>query len=338
MRSWPAIASLALLGCFPDWSSLDPSDADASTTSSAGGSSTGSPGGAGGVGQGAGGAAVGGAGGNGGAGGAEPLGPWSAPEVVAELADPEDDDDPSLTADGLEVYINTRRGGTANKTDIYVSTRPTRDSTWSTPVPVAELNSPQSETNHTVSPDGLTIWFLSARDNPMTGQHLLYRATRPNRNDTFADITVATELQQQGIRDVAGITHDGLTLVGHGTGPGVMTNDMYLLTRASTADPWGTKALIDEVNSPDGESEGWLHPAGIVLMMTSDRMGSLGQADLWTATRASIRDPFEAPFNEMILSSDVQDSDPTMTEDLRYMMFVRPLGPDGEREIYFSER
>src|SRR5262245_23929212 len=84
-----------------------------------------------------------------------PLGPWSAPTPFPELTAPGTAlDDPTLTADMLEIYFNSNRSG---NDDIWMSTRSTTSSVWNDPTLVAELNTISRESDPEVSYDGLVI-------------------------------------------------------------------------------------------------------------------------------------------------------------------------------------
>jgi len=333
-----ALSCLALLGCFPNWDSLDPSlgSGNGGTGAVGGGTSTGvgGDGGSGGTMTGIGGGGVGG-GAGGGEGGMEPLGPWSTPKIVAALSHPADDDDPTITADGLELYFDSRRNG-GTEDDIWVTTRSGRTEPWTTPTIVSELNSPLSDGNHTVSPDGLTMWIQSNRDDA-TSSAIMYVATRTSRAATWSTPIPADDLNASNIRDVAGVTWDGLTMVGDAPMSGV-ASEMVQLVRASTSQSWGAAVPLAELNSSGSDSEGWLHPDGTHVAFGSNRMGGLGSGDIYVSSRASLSDPFDAPMNVMELNSSSSESDITMTEDRRYVLFARPVGPNGEREIFEASR
>lgn len=336
MRHWLlAIVSLCTLGCFPDWDLLDPSNG-AGTAGNGGVSSTGGggTGGVGGTNSGVGGTTSG-VGGSEGGGGMEPLGPWSDPEIVVELAHPEDDDDPSLTADGLELFFNSHRNGNGTGADIWVSKRATRDDTWGAPELVVELSSPETETNHTVSPDGLTIWFLSDRVDPTAGSEM-FISTRPDRDSPWSTPVVETNLQSQNVNDVGGVTSDALMLFGHLSVMG--SPDLVVLARTTTNEPWGDALPIDELNTDSGDSECWLHPNGTVVFFGSNRDGTLGSTDLWSSTRDAIDQPWGRAVNETALNTTTTDSDPTLTPDLRYILIARPVPPDGKRELFAASR
>jgi hypothetical protein len=62
----------------------------------------------------------------------------------------------SLTIDGLTIYYGSNN-------DIWRATRPNLSAPFASPAPVTELNSTSVEREPHISPDGLTIFFTSAR-------------------------------------------------------------------------------------------------------------------------------------------------------------------------------
>src|SRR5262245_39511575 len=72
---------------------------------------------------------------------AAPTDRWGAPVRVAELSSTESDQTPSVSLDGLTIWFTSSRPGSKRGDNIWVSTRPTRSSQWSTPTEVTELSS-----------------------------------------------------------------------------------------------------------------------------------------------------------------------------------------------------
>src|SRR4051794_14340228 len=68
---------------------------------------------------------------------------WSTPTLIAELSDPDGADDPSLTADLLEIYFGSHRAGSMGGVaeDIWMAKRASVNVPFGTPVNVADLNS-----------------------------------------------------------------------------------------------------------------------------------------------------------------------------------------------------
>lgn len=91
------------------------------------------------------------------------LAPWGTP---TSLMLPANADDPSMTADALELYFNL--GG-----DICVSTRETATDPWGAEVKVEELSSTANETSPEVLPDLEGDPWLSA-----DGRHILFESSR----------------------------------------------------------------------------------------------------------------------------------------------------------------
>ena len=66
----------------------------------------------------------------------------------------------SISADELELYFNSMRGGGLGWHDLYVARRATRDDDWDAPVNLGSVvNSPTSDTNPSISADGLCLFF-----------------------------------------------------------------------------------------------------------------------------------------------------------------------------------
>src|SRR6266851_813845 len=76
---------------------------------------------------------------------ARPGDPWSAPTLVAAVSGPSRETSPAVSADGLTLCVSSDRAGGQGGLDIWVSSRASRSGDWSTPVPVAELNSSADE-------------------------------------------------------------------------------------------------------------------------------------------------------------------------------------------------
>src|SRR5688572_9556243 len=88
-----------------------------------------------------------------------PMGAWTNITQVTELVVGAVNDDPTLTADQLEVYFNSAG-------NIYTSTRASMNDAWGAPQPLSAVNTAESENTPEVSADGLELFF--SRTNPTT--------------------------------------------------------------------------------------------------------------------------------------------------------------------------
>src|SRR5262245_10250456 len=88
---------------------------------------------------------------------------FEVPQLVTELASgaPARTDNPTLTADLLEIFFTTDRAG--GNGDIWFARRSDVAHPFSPPAAVTELNTSTFETSSAISADGLTIWFGSDR-------------------------------------------------------------------------------------------------------------------------------------------------------------------------------
>ena len=64
---------------------------------------------------------------------------------------------------------------------------------------------------------------------------------------------------------------------------------MWVLSRASTADPWSSPTNLVDVNSPSEEVAATLSFDGTALYFFSNRPGTLGGFDLYVSTRTKLK-------------------------------------------------
>jgi hypothetical protein len=100
-----------------------------------------------------------GGGGAGGVGGAIDALPFANLREIAINDISADDDDPTVSANGLIMVFNSTRQGGAGLGDLWLSVRTTITDEWGTPTAIAGLNTAADEGNPVLSPDGLTLWF-----------------------------------------------------------------------------------------------------------------------------------------------------------------------------------
>jgi hypothetical protein len=78
------------------------------------------------------------------------------------------DNSPSISADGLSLFFDSKRPGGSGGTDLWVTTRPTTDDSWGTPVNLGPtVNGPASDGLPGISADGLALFFSSYEDEPL---------------------------------------------------------------------------------------------------------------------------------------------------------------------------
>jgi hypothetical protein len=258
------------------------------------------------------------------------LGPWSEPTRVVELSSSDSDDDPSLTADQLEIYFDSGRfttGGAGG--DVWVATRTSTSEPFGPPVVIDPFVSGFDDTTGDLSPDGLRIYVASNRVS--TADRDVFVSSRANRQSPWSPLSIISELtspaQDSGVCESA----DGLTLLfaSERTGSG----DFYIVTRATPTSPWSVPELVAGINTNGEESQQWCN-ADLTLVYFTHIVN--GQRDIWYASRANPTLPFDAPRPVTELNTDtLDDTDPWVSPDLRTIYFARDVGMG---DIFMSTR
>ena len=257
----------------------------------------------------------------------DPLGPWRPPVLLLPAAGTDDDDDPSLTADLLELYFNRAQ-------DIYVATRASTSSPWSTPVLVTELSSPSFETTPEIAGDGLSITFASDRTGGLGGLDI-YVATRSTRAAPWGAPVPIDALDSPLLDGAAYFTADGTTAV-IGTDRKANTDhDLYWSVRRTRSDPWPAPVELAALDSPAADWSPMLSADKKTLLFVSYRSGN---GDLYTSHRASQTDDFDAPALIAELATPAADADPWLAPDGHMLVFSSDRDHVGIQSLYVSIR
>ena len=84
-----------------------------------------------------------------------------------------EDYDPSISADGLTLFIQSNRPGGYGSRDLWVTTRATKADAWGTPVNLGPtVNTAYEECCPDISADGLSLFFWSGRPGGFGGRDL----------------------------------------------------------------------------------------------------------------------------------------------------------------------
>jgi hypothetical protein len=242
-------------------------------------------------------------------------GPFGPATPLVGVNDSGDDVDGGLSSDELELLWTSSRSGNA---EIWRARRTAIGAAWSSPALATELDGTSVESDPEISVDGLTVLFTSQR--PPSGLGDIWIATRTTIASPFGPPVRVPDLSTAANECCAVMTTDELNVVF----AGVPSSDAELFSssRATQASPWGSRALIGELDTTSQESNPYLTPDGLTVYFDSDRPGGAGGRDLYVATRPAVTAAFSAPtrISELATSSDERDA---------------WLSPDGHR-LYFS--
>jgi len=250
---------------------------------------------------------------------------------VRELAYPNAlDEDPTFTEDLLEIYFTSDRGGNL---DIWRSQRALPTEPWEAPTRVAELSSPEIDQTPSISLDGLTIWIASNRTGSKKASNL-WVSTRASRTSAWPTPTEVTELSSDG-EDIAPATdEDDLLMAFASDRGGTTSQDIYFSARPDRSSPWSPPVQVPRINSTAHDWDAFLGDHALQIFFNSDRGGMAG--DLYFATRSSSTAMFGPVVPLTELNSPANDTDPTLSRDLRFIMFGS--NRSGDPEIYEAHR
>jgi len=227
---------------------------------------------------------------------------WSTPMKLAPPVNTDGpEDSPRISADGLELYFTdgwnpslasgcTRRPGGYGGSDIWVSTRPTRDDPWGEPQnlgPEINLSDGGGELLPVISPDGLSLYFTSYRDNGY-GLHDIYVTQRPSKNDPWGPPDILEPLFNTNKSERCSfISPDNLSLYFTRSSYSVANYDIYVSRRLSVTDPWDSPVPLGLVNTSKSEYNLMFAPGSSTLYLnlsdyySGDAPASLTTFDIW---------------------------------------------------------
>jgi hypothetical protein len=198
--------------------------------------------------------------------------PFGKAVVVAEVSTEDEETSAAISPDGLTLWVGSDRDGGVGDTDIWQSTRPTKDAKWSTPINLTALNSEQDDIPRPVGQGGLVMPMASRRGPG--DDYQTYLATRPSLNADFGAPEPLSYLWVEGGSMVdAFLTDDGLFLFFNWEfeeGKG----DLYMAWRLSTDDLFRDAVPLTAVNSDADERDPWLSVDGTRFFFSSNRRES----------------------------------------------------------------
>ncbi|MEQ9323739.1 MAG: hypothetical protein RIF41_31540, partial [Polyangiaceae bacterium] len=232
---------------------------------------------------------------------------------------PDDEDDPTFTADGLELYFNA---GQNAGIDIFRSTRGTRAESWGAPSPVTTLSTSAVETNPALSPDGLTIYFAR-----QVGTMDIFVAKRANRSDMWPTPVPVDELNSMAADYPRSVSSDGTLLAMHSTRDGGLK--VFFAERDTSSDPWDEPYIPDFINQTVTTADPWISPDALHVYWR--QAGTIHHA-----SRPDRQASFVTIGTLDELDQDLDQEDPWLNPEQSYIMFVK--GPQQNRDIFEAFR
>ncbi|MBN1973916.1 MAG: PD40 domain-containing protein [Sedimentisphaerales bacterium] len=157
--------------------------------------------------------------------------PWGTPvNLGATVNSASNDYQPNISHDGLSMYFSSNRSGGYGGLDLWVTTRATTSSPWSTPVNLgAIINSSSGEYAPSISSHGLSLFFASTRPGGFGVDDDIWMTTRNSESNPWSPpVNLGPKINTPGRDGSPNISADGHTLyfisAGHG---GYGYNDIF---------------------------------------------------------------------------------------------------------------
>jgi hypothetical protein len=261
------------------------------------------------------------------------LGPFGEATSLVELSDPlAVDDDPSLTADLLELYFKSDRGSPGDF-DIWRARRGSVDEPWEPAERVDELSTTSYEATPEVSYDGLVLYLASSRPGGQGGSDI-WISTRASRVEAWSEPVPVPELSSPRDEWAAVTDASATSVVITRSVPGNGL-DLFGAARARAGDPWGAPAPLAGLATGVYEADAHLDGSGLRVTFAGELDGGAGR-DIYQARRPSTGADFGPPVRLVELCSDSRDEDPWVSQDGR--LVVLSSDRTGDQELYSSLR
>ncbi len=183
---------------------------------------------------------------------------WGMPQNLGpDVNTAYDETAPALSMDGHRLFFNSDRPGGFGDADLWVARRHNKRDNfhWRTPENLgAGVNTSANESAPTIFEDErtgeTTLYFHSRRPDGLGGIDIYASTLQPD--ETFGPAVLVEELSTSADDNNPSVSRDGLELYLTSNRPGSLPNakglpsyDIWVSTRASTAEPWSTPVNAD---------------------------------------------------------------------------------------------
>ena len=235
---------------------------------------------------------------------------FGTPRLLAELDTAYANQNPTLTADLLDLYFTSNRDASG---DVWTAHRASPRDPFDVPALVAEVSSPMYETSPAISLDGLSLYFGSDRDGGL-GATDIWSAARPDRAAPWSALANLVPLNSAANDIPRPPGQRGLVMPMSSERDSTDGYRTYLSARPDVGQPFGAPAIISELTAGDRSiADAFLSDDGLTLFYASAPPGA--KPDLYVAWRVSTADRFSLATPLVDLNSAADDRDPWLSPD-----------------------
>lgn len=184
-------------------------------------------------------------------------------------------------------------------------------------VPIAEVNSTMFDRDPFLSPDELSLWVSSGRNQNADD---LFIARRSSRTAAFNNPALDGDFNSSAGESKLSITQDGLFAVVGSTQGGSAALDVWEFSRATSNATWSSasRTHMAQVNTQGNDHDPTISGDGLALYVAPD---TPAPQHLAVATRATRIDDFGTPAPIADLNLTFGAADPSPTPDERIIVF-----------------
>jgi hypothetical protein len=271
---------------------------------------------------------------------------------------------PFIARDGRTFFMASTRPGGQGGIDIWIATRESADGAWSAPVNAGPtLNTASNDFCPTLARDGHTFYFASNRPGGCGGDDLYVTRLHGDIAKLTQDDVIEpgeawfeTPVNLGCSVNSAGNEASPFPLEQPGAGPvlyfsstraggasaepaGAATGDADLYMAQWQGGDFLAPALVPGVNTAWEEGQPNVSRDALEVFFYSNRPGTLGGNDIYSATRASALDAFATPFNlGPNVNSAAAETRPSLSWDGRTLYFGSTRPGEGLSDIYVTTR
>lgn len=232
--------------------------------------------------------------------------------------------------DGLSLYFASDRAGGYGGLDIWVAYRADTGDAWGVPENLGDtINS--AVTDFCPTPvRGKGLFFVSTREG--AGDIFFARLNPAHGWTTPLSLGSNVNSSTLGEAGPSYFEADGHVFLYFSRGP-----EIYASEQASDGS-WRLAAPVAELNSTVNDNRPNVRKDGLEVVFDSNRVGGSGGQDIWSATRASVADPWSTPISLAVLNTAAGELRASFSWDGSTLYFGRSPGPVGSSDLFFTTR
>ena len=194
---------------------------------------------------------------------------------VTELDSPASDWAPAVSLDGLRIWFASDRDD-VGRGQLWRATRASRAAAWNPPAPVAELASGSIDFAPAVDATETTLLMSSDRVNTAAtaggADFDIYGATRAATGAAWGWPALVPGINSRDDEYDPFVAQAGLVVFFTSMRSGM--GDLYWSSRSSLTEPFAPPVALDDLNSPEYDSDATLSPDLGTMMFSSTRSGN----------------------------------------------------------------